>query len=147
MRLRYLLIGWVVVVALLGAACGSDAQTVVSEGSSTSSTAPLVTVDVSSFAPGTLESWRANTGLEVKPDDVWAERITTACSEGVWKPDVAERLARQYAAEDGATQEQLADRHYLEGAADGLWLVAVAGCHDSFPPDDLKRGPNFHFTS
>ncbi|HEC08770.1 MAG TPA: hypothetical protein ENI86_04260 [Acidimicrobiales bacterium] len=141
----------IVALGLAAAACGDSTGTDAGENTAGTGSTSVVTTadtfDMAALPPGTLESWRNNTGLEIKPDDVWAKRIATACSEGVWEPDVAERLAKEYAAEDGATSEQLADTSYLESAAAGLWQVAVAACHDSFPPDTLERGPNFHFNS
>ena len=145
------LVAVIVALGLAAAACGdstgTDAGGNAAGAGSTSVVTTSDTFDPAALPPGTLESWRNSTGLEIKADDVWATRIATACSEGVWEPDVAERLAKEYAAEDGATSEQLADTSYLESAAAGLWQVAVAACRDSFPPDALERGPNFHFSS
>ncbi len=146
MRIRSVLVP-LVLMALLAAACGDTAPAPSGEAGSTGGGSTTVTIDMASLAPGTLDSWRNNTGLETKSDEVWAQRLATACSEGVWKPDVARRLAEEYAAEDGATPEQLADVSYLESAASGLWLVAVGACRDRFPADALAAGPNFNFSS
>ena len=69
-------------------------------------------------------NWANQLGLIQTDPTVWRDRLTDACTEGVWDPDVAFELADQYLAEDRETFTGGSDgaQPATSAAADALWI-------------------------
>lgn len=88
-------------------------------------------------------TWVNQLGLTQTDSNVWRDRLTAACTEGVWDPDVAFELADQYLVEDRETFAGVDDAAppTTAEAADTLWTMAVQVCRDAFPPGTIDAGP------
>lgn len=88
-------------------------------------------------------TWVNQLGLAQTDPHVWRERLTDACTEGVWTPDVAFELADRYVAEDQETSAGGDDAAppSTEMAANAIWTMAAQVCRDSFPPGAIDAGP------
>ena len=88
-------------------------------------------------------TWVNTTGLVKEDADLWRERLTEACDQGVWDDEVAERLIHRYVDEDlDAAMEGVSDSEELrERAAQALWIMAVQVCRDDFPEGEIEEGP------
>jgi len=88
-------------------------------------------------------TWVNQLGLMQTDPTAWRDRLTDACTEGVWDPGVALELADQYLAEDrenGAGRDDASPPATAE-AADTLWTMAAQVCRDSFPAGSIDAGP------
>jgi hypothetical protein len=88
-------------------------------------------------------TWLNQLGLMRADADVWRDRLTDACTAGVWNPDVAFELADRYLAEDQETFTGGDDATppATAEAANTLWTMAVQVCRDSFPAGAIDAGP------
>jgi hypothetical protein len=88
-------------------------------------------------------TWVNQTGLVEDDADVWRQRLTDACDQGVWDDGVAERLADRYVTEDlDVAMEGVSDGEELRArAAEALWIMAVQVCDDDFPEGEIEEGP------
>lgn len=87
-------------------------------------------------------TWVNQLGLMQTDPNEWRDRLTDACTEGVWDPDVAFELADQYLAEDRETfAGDDAGLPATAEAADTLWTMAAQVCRDSFPAGAIDAGP------
>lgn len=88
-------------------------------------------------------TWVNRLGLIQTDPDVWRNRLTDACTEGVWDPDVALELADQYLTDDRETFAGSDDATMpaTEEAANALWTMAAQVCRDSFPTGAIDAGP------
>ena len=88
-------------------------------------------------------NWANQLGLMQTDPNVWRGRLTDACTEGVWDPDVALDLADRYLAEDRETFTGGSDvaQPTTSAAADALWMMTVQVCRDSFPAGTIDAGP------
>lgn len=88
-------------------------------------------------------NWVNQLGLMQIDPNVWRDRLTEACTEGVWDSDVAFELADRYLAADReafAGADDTALPATVE-AADAVWTMAVQVCRDSFPAGTIDAGP------
>ncbi|HVR33206.1 MAG TPA: hypothetical protein VMS74_10930, partial [Acidimicrobiia bacterium] len=88
-------------------------------------------------------TWVNQLGLVQTDPNEWRDRLTDACTDGVWNPDVALDLADQYLAEDReafAGGDDAALPATTE-AATALWTMAAHVCRDSFPAGAIDAGP------
>ena len=88
-------------------------------------------------------TWVNQTFLVEDDIDLWRQRLTEACDQGVWDDEVAERLADRYVDDDlDAAMEGVSDSEELRGrAAQALWIMAVQVCRDDFPEGEIEEGP------
>lgn len=88
-------------------------------------------------------TWVNQLGLAQTDPHVWRDRLTEACNDGVWNPDIAFELADRYVAEDQETYPGGDDATppSTEEAANALWTMAAQVCRDSFPPGAIDAGP------
>lgn len=88
-------------------------------------------------------TWVNQLGLNQTDPTEWRDRLTEACTEGVWDSDVAYELADQYLVEDRDTfagGDDVALPTTAE-AADTLWTMAMQVCRESFPAGTIDAGP------
>ena len=91
-----------------------------------------------------IGTWTNQLGLLQTDPDVWRPRLVRACTEGVWEPDVAVALAEEFIGEDMELSVRAGgDTPRVEEGAQALWSIAVNVCRDSFPADELQKGPPF----
>ena len=90
-------------------------------------------------------NWPNMLGISADDPDLWRERLSRACIEGVWDHDVAFALASAFMNEDEAAGRSIRGLEpwepTVENAALALWLTAVNVCRDQFPPESIDRGP------
>ena len=88
-------------------------------------------------------TWVNQFGAVQTDPDVWRDRLTDACTDGVWSPNVAFELADQYLAEDRETFAGDGDATMpaTAEAANALWTMAAQVCRDSFPAGAIDAGP------
>jgi hypothetical protein len=114
----------------------------------------LVVVVSACSEPATLEvtdeelrpvvvTWVNSTGLVEDDADVWRQRLTEACDQGVWDDEVAAQLADRYVDDDlDVAMEGVSDGDELRArAAQALWIMAVQVCGDDFPEAEIEEGP------
>jgi len=89
-------------------------------------------------------TWINQLGLAQTDDTVWSRRLGMACTEGVWNPDVALRLAQQFIDEDLALSVRAAGRGKPTAAegAKSLWIMAAQVCPEAFPDGAIAAGPS-----
>lgn len=91
-------------------------------------------------------TWINQLGLVQDNAGVWRVRLSDACTQGVWNPDVALDLAQRYLDEDqplSAAPQGGSESPSVEEAAGALWLMAAQTCRDRFPEAVLQEGPPF----
>lgn len=88
-------------------------------------------------------TWVNTTGLLEDDADLWRQRLSEACDQGVWDDDIAGRLADRYVDDDlDAAMEGVSDSEELRGrAAQALWIMAVQVCREDFPEGEIEQGP------
>lgn len=117
-----------IAIGVLVTACGSGTSTVLADVSDRK---------IESVA-GT---WVNQVGLSQTDPTMWRERLTEACTEGVWDPEVASELADRYVTEDRTAFAGGDDVPATGDAAGALWTMAVQVCRDSFPAGAVHAGP------
>lgn len=108
-----------------------------------SSGSPTVLADVTDQEIETVAAtWVNQLGLMQTDTREWRERLTDACTEGVWDLDVAFELTDRYLAEgETSAGGDTASLPATVEAADVLWTMAVQVCRDSFPAGTIDAGP------
>jgi hypothetical protein len=119
-----------VAILVLVAGCSSGSSTVLAD----------VSDDEIERVAGT---WVNQFGLVQTDPNEWRHRLTEACTEGVWSPEVAFELADRYLAEDRETYAGGDDAALpaTTEAATALWTMAAQVCRDSFPAGAIDAGP------
>jgi hypothetical protein len=103
---------------------------------------PLLDVTDEELRPAVV-TWVNQTGLVEDDADVWRQRLTEACDQGIWDDEVAMELADRYVDEDlDVAMEGVSDGTQLRArAAQALWIMAVQVCRDDFPVGEIEDGP------
>ena len=108
-------------------------------------TSPPTTLFFGDYVRGAaITDWVNQLGGLWSESDVWNERLSRACLEGVWKEEVALKLSAEFIAVDALSPRnenfEVSDETVASGAR-VLWLIAVNSCRNMFPPGVAEAGP------
>ena len=100
---------------------------------------PLMAFDDDLLDRTTIPIWWNAIGLVRRDHQIWTERLSEACTLGVWDRNVAEELAARYITEDEPVAHVDTEKNppSLYDAAQALRSMAAQVCGDAFPPGEL----------
>ena len=87
-----------------------------------------------------VRTWVNMTGLGETDVAVWRERLSRACTFGVWDEPMG--FVEEFVSDDPQVPDgAMVDEELDDQAALALWIMAVDVCGDQFPEGAVEKGP------